>query len=189
MKIEAGRGRPCPPQDRMKMEFSNDVLPSSSLELLRTGMSALRANFRAAVLEGLRATPKTLPCRFLYDENGSRLFDEICDLEEYYLTRTESRLLETHIDEIIALCGPECLLVELGSGSSRKTRLLLDHLAAPVGYVPIDIAREQLERTSAELSSEYPDLEVLPICGDYNERWKLPGLAQRPQRVVTFYPG
>ena len=194
MKTEIWGGHSCPQQlhiDETQRTFHDLHFDSMSL---RTKTSAIHfaaqvADFRSAVLDGLSAAPKTLPCRFLYDDNGSRLFEEICQLQEYYLTRTEISVLETHIGEIAALCGSECLLVELGSGSSKKTRLLLDHLTAPVAYVPIDIAREQLRRTTLELSAEYPCLEVIPFCRDYNNRWELPVPARPPQRTVTFFPG
>src|SRR5215469_9761262 len=93
------------------------------------------------ILAGLSERPKRIAPKFFYDETGCRLFDEICRLDEYYLTRTEIGILRKHVTEICALLGPECRLVELGSGSNLKTRILLDHLRAPAAYVPVDIAR------------------------------------------------
>src|SRR5690242_5480724 len=98
-------------------------------------------DFEAEFVAGLKQRTKVLPCKFFYDERGSRLFDQICELDEYYLTRTETAILQNHIGEISDLCGPRCMLIELGSGQSHKTRLLLDHLESPVAYVPIDISR------------------------------------------------
>src|SRR5262245_55867924 len=121
------------------------------------------AGFGEEVLSGLLRQPKRLPCKFFYDERGSRLFDQICGLEEYYLTRTELAILQSHATEIAARCGPHCLLVELGSGSSTKTRLLLDHLRAPVAYVPMDISREHLLRTAEGLRGRYAGLVVVPL--------------------------
>ena len=102
--------------------------------------------FRDDVLAGLRCKSKRIPYKYLYDERGSMLFEQICDLEEYYLTRTELSITEQHIKEIVDALGPRCLIIEYGSGSSRKTRLILDHLESPVGYVPIDISSEALAR-------------------------------------------
>src|SRR5260221_14354020 len=96
--------------------------------LIPHSKSDTHLKFREAVRRGLSGNPRTLPCKYFYDAQGSRLFDQICELEEYYLTRTERGILERNLEEICALCGKNCLLVELGSGSSSKTRLLLDHL-------------------------------------------------------------
>src|SRR3954468_21473183 len=95
--------------------------------------------FLFEAIEGLSCPQKTLPCKFLYDEEGSRLFNEICELEEYYPTRTENRILRDNIKEIAGLIGSECRLVEFGSGNSTKTRHLLTHLPSISGYIPIDI--------------------------------------------------
>src|ERR1700749_4383210 len=96
------------------------------------------------VLAALSQRQKTLPCKYFYDERGSQLFDAICELPEYYLTRTELGILETHLPEMAAALGERVMLVEPGSGTSLKTRLLLERLADPVAYVPVDIAREHL---------------------------------------------
>lgn len=146
-------------------------------------------HFREAVLRGLSRRPKTLPCKFLYDEEGARLFDEICELEEYYPTRTEVGILEENIDEICACCGSDCLLVELGSGSSTKTRLLLDHLRDPAAYMPIDISREQLLSTAQRLAEDYASVEILPVCADFTRPPRLPSPARRARRMVLFFPG
>ena len=146
-------------------------------------------DLRAEFLAGLSRRPKTLPCKFFYDQRGSLLFDQICELEEYYLTRTEIKILRDNVAEIAALCGPNCLLVELGSGSSSKTRLLLDHLETPVAYVPIDISRPHLLRAAAALNGDYFTLEILPVCADYNQRLNLPAPAKPAERTVIFFPG
>src|SRR6185503_19502760 len=98
-----------------------------------------------------------LPSKYLYDDVGSKLFDQICGLEVYYPTRVELGILEKYAGEIADLVGPHCLLIEFGSGSSIKTRVLLDHLDRPAGYVPIDISREHLLRSSVALARSYPD--------------------------------
>src|SRR5690606_29154989 len=109
--------------------------------------------FLKDVLAGLRQRPKVLPCKYLYDARGSHLFDRICELEAYYPTRTEWSILERHLGAVVERLGPRCLLVEYGSGSSTKTRLLLDHMDAPAGYVPIDISREHLMRSARSLAA------------------------------------
>jgi len=147
------------------------------------------SSFRDDVIRGLARHRKELPCKWLYDEAGSALFERICELPEYYPTRVELGILHAHLPEMAALLGPRCCVIEYGSGSGRKTRLLLDHLAAPVAYVPIDIARETLVRSSRELAAAYPTLEVRPLCADYTAEAPLPVLHARPERRVVFFPG
>jgi dimethylhistidine N-methyltransferase len=148
-----------------------------------------REDFLAEVLQGFRQPQKTLPCKFLYDERGSELFEQICDLEEYYPTRTEIGILRKHIDPIAAALGPRCLVVEYGSGSGRKTQILLEHLVDPVAYVPIDISRESLEASALMLRARFPRLEVLPVCADYHREFSLPEARRAPERRCVFFPG
>lgn len=147
------------------------------------------AGFLAEVVAGLSRPQKTLPCKFLYDEEGSRLFNEICELEEYYPTRTENGILRDNIAEIASLIGSECRLVEFGSGSSTKTRHLLTHLPSMCGYIPIDISSAQLLESAAQLASEFPDLEINPLEADYGEISEIPDTKQKPRRTVAFFPG
>lgn len=142
--------------------------------------------FAAAVKAGLRQTPKAIPCRFLYDQAGSELFDQICDLPEYYPTRTETAILEASAGVIADLVGPHVNLVELGSGSSRKTRILLDALNDIACYAPIDVSRQHLRNTVVQLAEDYPGLCVEAICADYNDDFPLP---QGGRRNVGFFPG
>src|ERR1700738_5033070 len=100
----------------------------------------VRAAFRADVVRGLRSSPKELPCKYFYDDAGSALFEKITQLDEYYLTRTELDIMKRHAPAMAHALGRPCLLIEYGSGSSTKTRLLLDHLREPAGYVPIDVS-------------------------------------------------
>lgn len=146
-------------------------------------------DFRRDVLAGLSRPEKTLPCKYLYDERGARLFEEICDLQEYYPTRTELAILKWHIREIATLPGPNCRVVELGSGSGLKTRLLLEHLDHPAAYVPVDVARAQLLECAERLGREHPGLEVQPVCADYTNDFELPEPPSRAQRTVIFFPG
>jgi dimethylhistidine N-methyltransferase len=146
--------------------------------------------FRDSVLDGLAGTPKTLPCKFFYDEEGSRLFDRICELPEYYPTRTECALLATRAEEIAALAGPGVELVEFGSGAGLKVRLLLDALRDPAVYVPVDIARDHLMAAAGSLAHDFPGLRVAPICADYTNAFALPALPGiRPERTLGFFPG
>jgi dimethylhistidine N-methyltransferase len=163
------------------------LLERSALRLPRRGTD--RANLTDEVLAGLERPQKELPSKLLYDTHGSDLFEQICELEEYYPTRTELAILRQHAPDMARLLGRDCLLIEYGSGSGRKARLLLDQLASPVGYVPIDISRTALEQSVGELAAAYPHLEVLPVCADYTQPFELPRPARRPARVVVFFPG
>lgn len=144
--------------------------------------------FLEDVRAGLSASPRTLPCKFFYDETGSQLFDAICDLDEYYLTRTETAILEEHGRAMTARIGAGAALIEYGSGSSVKTRLLLDRLERPAAYVPIDISRDHLLTTVVGLRERYPDLKILPVVADYTADFDLP--ANLPvARRTAFFPG
>ncbi|MBV9552518.1 MAG: L-histidine N(alpha)-methyltransferase, partial [Alphaproteobacteria bacterium] len=146
-------------------------------------------SFRDAVLAGLSAAPKSLPCKFFYDERGSALFDAICEVPEYYLTRTELAILETHAADVAARIGPHCRLVELGSGASRKVRLLLDALDAPLAYVPVDISREYLRGAAERVAADFPVLDVVAVCADYTRPFVLPKIAGPAGKQVGFFPG
>jgi dimethylhistidine N-methyltransferase len=146
-------------------------------------------HMRAEVLAGLGRRRKRLPCKYFYDAAGSRLFDEICQLDEYYLTRTELAIMHRHAAEMCDAIGSNALLVEYGSGSSTKTRVLLDHLRSPAGYVPIDISGEHLTMSAEALARAYPGLDVLPVCADYTRALHLPEPATSPARRVVYFPG
>ena len=148
-----------------------------------------RDEMQGEVLAGLRQRQKTLPCKYFYDEKGSRLFDAICALPEYYLTRTELGIMEMHVAEMAAALGAQLILVEPGSGSSLKTRLLLEHLSDPVAYVPVDIAREQLLHAADQLNRLHPQLEVLPVCADFNQPFEVPAPARVAARTAVYFPG
>ena len=145
--------------------------------------------FRADVLRGLSAPKKELPCKYFYDEAGSALFEQITELEEYYPTRTELGIMRRHAAEMAGLLGPRCLLIEYGSGSSVKTRFLLNHVRDPAGYVPIDVSGKHLRRSARALGEEYPDLEVLPLCADFTRPLGLPTCRKAPGRRVVYFPG
>jgi dimethylhistidine N-methyltransferase len=139
-------------------------------------------------MRGLTRTPKQLPSKLFYDARGSALFEEICELDEYYLTRTELTILTTHVKDIVNRIGPQRVLLEYGSGASLKTRLLLDALDAPVAYIPIDICESALIASQAALSKTYPQLPIWPICGDYTGELELPVISSRGL-VAGFFPG
>jgi dimethylhistidine N-methyltransferase len=145
--------------------------------------------FRRDLLRGLSAQVKHLPSKYLYDEEGARLFEQICNLEEYYPTRTEMGILQRNAPEIASLLGPRCNLVELGSGGSTKTQLLLDTLEHAASYVPIDVAQAQLLEVSAGLALTYPNVEVLPVCADFTKHFFLPVLPRDSHRTAVFFPG
>ena len=143
----------------------------------------------ADVLRGLKSSPKRLSPMYFYDERGSQLFDEICELPEYYITRTETDILERNARAIAASIGPNALLVEFGSGASTKTRLLLDELPDLAAYVPVDISRTHLLAAAQRITAAYPHLEVLPACADFTQPFSLPKPRRTPTRVVVFFPG
>lgn len=144
---------------------------------------------RDDVLAGLAAQPKWLPCKYFYDRRGSELFERICELEEYYPTRTELGIMETSVREMAEALGPGVALVEYGSGSSTKTRILLEALDDPVAYVPVDISRDPLVDSANSLDRRHPDLEVLPVCADFTEAITLPEPRRRARRRVVYFPG
>jgi dimethylhistidine N-methyltransferase len=143
--------------------------------------------FRDAVLTGLRGAAKTLPCKFFYDAEGSRLFDRICELPEYYPTRTENGILRRHAADIARLVGPGARLVEFGSGAGEKIRLLLSALQRPAAYVPVDISRRHLLAAAASLARDFPRLAIAPVCADYTMPFDIPDLPG--ETTVGFFPG
>ncbi len=146
--------------------------------------------FRRAVVDGLSASPKTLPCKFFYDAEGSRLFDAICDLPEYYPTRTELGILRAEAPAMARAIGPAARIVEFGSGSGVKIRLLLAAMEAPAVYVPVDISRDHMMEAAAGLAADFPALRITPICADYTQPFALPATPGiRSAATVGFFPG
>lgn len=144
-------------------------------------------SFRDDVIAGLGRSPKALSPKYFYDEHGSLLFESICRQPEYYLTRTEEGILAAAAEEIAALVGPESLLVELGSGASRKVRLLLEAMR-PTRYLGVDISRDFLLQSTRRLAADYPWLEVHAAWADFSARLRLPSGVEG-RRVVAFFPG
>lgn len=147
------------------------------------------ADFRADVQRGLASEPKRLPSMYFYDAKGSALFEQICRLPEYYPTRTEIGLLESHGDEIAERIGPQAMLIELGSGSSDKTRIVLRRMKQPHSYVPVEIARAPLRAAALGIAQAFPDVEVRPVCADFMRSFEPPRPATPEGRRVVFFPG
>ena len=146
--------------------------------------------FRADTLEGFALTPKRLAPKYFYDRAGSILFDAICELPEYYVTRAETAIMQARAEEIVASWGPRVRVVEPGAGSSTKTRLLLEALGPErcVEYVPVDISSEHLEHAATQLRSEYPWLTVTPATADFSVDLPMPA-AEEGVRTVIYFPG
>jgi dimethylhistidine N-methyltransferase len=144
--------------------------------------------FATDVIEGLTAFPKRLPPKYFYDETGSELFERITALPEYYPTRTELAILEQKAGAITALFDADTALIEFGSGSSRKVRILLGASPALTAYVPVDISPEMLNGEAAALRRDFPNVSVLPLAADFTRPFKLPSAAAERKRA-GFFPG
>jgi dimethylhistidine N-methyltransferase len=165
-------------------------MTSSSTTISRPdAMITWRRHFLRDVIHGLRQHQKEIPCKYFYDDRGSALFDEICELDEYYLTRTELAILDEHAPEMAAALGADCELIEFGSGSGLKTRLLLDQLYEPRAYLPIDVANDALDRSTQELASRFPGLVILPVHADFTGPLLLPETGDPRARRVVYFPG
>lgn len=148
-----------------------------------------RRTFGQDVVRGLSSAPKQLPCKYFYDARGSQLFDRITELDEYYPTRTEIALMQDHAAAMATAIGPGALIVELGSGSSVKTRLLLDALDRPAGYVPVDISAAHLKMAARAIAAEYPHVEVMPVAADFTHGFVVPRPVTPASRCVVYFPG
>ena len=138
---------------------------------------------------GLALKPKRLPSWLFYDQRGSALFEQICEQPEYYLTRCEIALMSEHAADIADSLGSDVRLVEYGSGSGRKTRMLLRHLREPVSYVPVEISPEPLQHSVQRLAQEFPQLPLQPLCADFSKPLRLPIPPRAPRRTVLYFPG
>jgi dimethylhistidine N-methyltransferase len=159
---------------------------------MRDGDSTVAArhesDFARALLAGLTAPTKSIPCRFLYDAAGSKLFERITELPEYYPTRTETRILRERAAEIAQDASPGNVLIEFGSGSSLKTELLLAEMHQLYAYVPVDISAAALNDAQARINRRFPQLRVRPVCGDFSQPLALPSeIDGRPR--LGFFPG
>lgn len=147
------------------------------------------ADFRSEIIEGLQQPQKAISAKFLYDKKGSELFDQICNLDEYYLTRTEMEILKTNANEIASLIG-DGVLVEFGSGSSQKVRIILDAMKKLPTYVALDISVQHLYESCHNLVEAYPALNAIAICTDYTQPLNLPKISLIENKYkVGFFPG
>ena len=145
------------------------------------------ADFREDIIQGLSAAEAYILPKYFYDETGSRLFEEICNTEEYYPTRTEVGIIRDNIDDIVETLGKDCLLIEPGSGDSYTVRLLLDALR-PIAYLPIDISRRYLQDEAQKLAAEFTWLKVHAVCADFTGKLELPYHVEATNKVA-FFPG
>jgi len=141
------------------------------------------------IVAGLESDQKHISPKYFYDERGSELFDRICDLPEYYATRTELAVMQEHGDDLARLVGPHAQVIEFGAGCTCKIRVLLDHLIEPAVYMPVDISADYLVKQAESLASDYPDLHVHPVCADFTQPFKLPTHTVTPERNLVFFPG
>ena len=141
------------------------------------------------LLDGLRQPEMMISPKYFYDERGSQLFDEITRLPEYYPTETELGIMRDNVGEIASLVGKQASLIEFGSGSSLKTRVLLEHLDELAAYVPVDISEDHLLESAAQIREEFPGLDVLPVVADFTQPFQLPSPAIMPLRNVVYFPG
>lgn len=140
------------------------------------------------VLHGLNLPQKSLPSKYFYDHRGSELFDEITELEEYYPTRTERKILTENLDEMSSFLGDKIMLIEPGSGSSEKTRILLSGLDSICCYIPIDISSDYLGKVAEGLRKKYPGIDIQPLAADYTRSFELPEIYSSSRKIV-FFPG
>jgi len=143
----------------------------------------------AEIVDGLSQAEKMISPKYFYDERGSQLFDDITHLPEYYPTETELGIMLANIDEIADLVGEQASLIEYGSGSSRKTRVLLEHLHNLAVYVPVDISQDHLLTSAETLREAFPNLEILPVVADFTKPFKLPNPTTMPLRNIVYFPG
>jgi len=147
------------------------------------------SEFFSDVVAGLSSEPRTLPCKYFYDARGAALFQKICELPEYYITRTEIDILDRHRAEIAAHLGANIELIGLGTGAGTKTRILIEALEKPAVYIPVDISEKQLRQSTGLFRQIFPTLEILPVCADYLQPFDLPSPRHKAARNIVYFPG
>ena len=156
-------------------------------QTIRTEATVLRE--REEILDGLLATQKRISPKFFYDQRGSEIFDRICELPEYYVTRTELEIMRRHLPEAAKRIGPGAAIIEFGAGSSLKVRMLLEHLEDPAAYVPVEISGDYLLEQAQELARDFPELSIQPVTADFTKAFDLPRHPVEPRRNLVFFPG
>jgi dimethylhistidine N-methyltransferase len=146
-------------------------------------------DFLVDVIAGLSSNPRTIPCKYFYDERGAALFQKICELPEYYVTRTEIDILDRHRADIASQLGPKVELIGLGTGAGTKTRIVIEALENPAVYIPVDISEKQLRQSTALFRKIFPKLEILPVRADYLQPVVLPSPRHKPARNIVYFPG
>lgn len=144
---------------------------------------------QAEILAGLTAGQKRISPKYFYDQRGSELFDRICELPEYYPTRTEARIMEHNMTEIARCVGPRAAVIEFGAGANTKARRLLEGLDEPFAYVPVEISGDYLHEQARELQRYFPDLSIKPVVADFTKPFDLPAHPREPERNLIFFPG
>jgi dimethylhistidine N-methyltransferase len=156
---------------------------------LQPVLASESSDFLADIIAGLSSNPHMIPCKYFYDERGATLFQKICELPEYYVTRTEIDILDRHRGNIATQLGPNIQLIGLGTGAGTKTRILIEALEKPAVYIPVDISEKQLRESTALFRKIFPALEILPVCADYLQAVVLPSPRRQPSRNIVYFPG
>lgn len=149
-------------------------------------LKPIKDDFKKEVLEGFKRSPKSIPPKFFYDKRGSELFEKITELKEYYLTSSEIEILQTYTEEILSLVGDDGVIIEFGSGNSSKTGIILERSRNLRAYMPIDISDKHLLESSQKLHSDFPNLNIIPVCADYTKRIALPIPGHKGKTIVLF---
>jgi dimethylhistidine N-methyltransferase len=158
-------------------------------EIIAPAEPVVTDNLKSEIIAGLKQSPKRIQSKFFYDEQGSKLFEEITGLEEYYLTRVETEILQKYLGQMAVLIGPGVVVIEFGTGAGVKTKMLLEAIEAPEAFIPIDISPEQLAEASSELSKEFPLLDIRPVNADYTTAVAIPLDSKTSGKKVVFFPG
>src|ERR1700746_468638 len=164
-------------------------MTGDSITALQQVSAPESSDFLTDVVAGLSSNPRTVPCKYFYDERGAALFQKICELPEYYVTRAEIDILDRHRSDIASQLGPMLELIGLGTGAGTKTRILIEALERPAVYIPVDISEKQLRESTALFRNIFPKLQILPVCADYLQPVMLPTPDDKPARNVVYFPG
>ena len=169
-------------------QYTADQEPSFNNKNVNNQLSTQNELFLSEVLQGLEQSPKTLPCKYFYDEKGSNLFEQICELDEYYITRVELALLEKIKNELANMIGQQAIIMEPGAGAGIKIRTLLKALNSPESYVPMDISKDFLFQSCETIQKEFPNIDIMPIQCDFTQPVKWLGQQKHDNKIV-FFPG